>query len=439
MKMNLRFASILLMVLASSVSIGNADDDLPLDPVTAAFDAGQVEEGRKLALERLTTIVEAMPDKIEITNLDEATALRMRRMITTLELLDSWTNAEGKALYITNGHLDDKFADNVWMPMFIAAKTFIARLDAAIAQCQKLAETQNDQRWLAWVKHWRNYRDNSLTRLSLLAKIINRPDLVKAVFEFGGPCNGCTTAEQFLVAKQDVSSWLNYSLARPLPEADEKQFKELLNRWVTAVEKKDREALQQLYADPGQADRLVENGLFDSFKFRQVNVFAGKLLARKTGDNSLYLILECPAKNPSDLNTRYCETFSSVRSQGVWKFVNPHDDGLSLAQKDQIKKLIETWAAAMMAEDVEKAAGLCADPAEARGKLPPHMAKYKDVRIDLTNAKYEIHRGSDGTISVECDYVLIAKDSNRKADTQHVMFHLVFMDNQFKIAPSRKN
>lgn len=428
---------IVMLLLASSVSIGNADSDLPLDPVTAAFDAGQMEEGRKLALERLTTIIEALPDNIEITNLDEATAVRMRRMITTLELLDRWTNAEGKALYITNGHLDDKFADNVWMPMFIAAKTFIARLDAAIAQCQKLAETQNDQRWLAWVKHWHHYQDNSVMRLALLAKIINRPDLVKAVFEFGGPCNGYTTADQFLAAKQDVPSWLNYSLARPLPEADEKQFKELLNRWVTAVEKKDREALRQLYADPGQADRLVENGLFDSFKFRQVNVFAGKLLARKTGDNSLYLILECPAKNPSDLDTRYCETFSSVRSQDGWKFVNPNDDGLSLAQKGQIKKLIETWAAAMMAGDVEKAASLYADSAEAREKLPPHMAKYKDVRIDLTDAKYEIRRESRGDISVDFNYVLVAKDSDRKTEKRG-RFHIVFQGHQFKFSRSSK-
>jgi hypothetical protein len=424
----------LAVVATGTILVKASAPDPPPNPAMIAFAAGRVEEGRKIAAATLSTSINSVPDQKPINALDADAASYGEALCRALQAVGSWTQVEAVHLYRQGGSAED-FVANAWGPLFNATKDLVGRLDITIGQCQKLLDASGtkDPLWTRRLGDWRNARHVALLTVSLLAKKAQRPDFVKQVFTLGGKIGTYADAQAFLTQEQDPSHVFAVDLAAPvLSPAEEKEVREVLSRWMIAVEKNDTQAFTALYDDPGQAQRLLETGLFQSFKYQQVDTTAGHCSATKLSDGSLFISLGCPAQNRRGDKDYFRGEFTLVHVGNDWKFRNPDDDGVSLAEKQEIRTLVATWFEAASTQDLDKLVQLYNDPDSARKLLAPELASIANERMDLADAVFSFHRQADGSITLKVEKIATTNKEGRHLDDDQC-FKIATVDHQPKL------
>lgn len=341
---------IVMLLMTGGASVARATSPTPPpDPVAVAFDVGDMKEGREIAAARLADSIKRIPPQRSIKTLDADTLAYGNALSMAVQSIGHWIHDEGVHLYLQDGS-DEDFITHAWEPIFKASKDLVPRLDIAIDECQKLMDASGggDAGWKPRLSNWRLFRNALLQAEAVLANKAHRPDLVKQVFDLGGKIGQYADAQAFMAQPPDPTRIFG---SKPPPSIlspeDQKAVCGLLERWFTAVGKRDRDALRELYADPGQADRLVENGLFDNFRFQQVKVLAERLGASKIDNKSVSLRVKFPAKTIRGQYTYFQKLFTLSHSQGTWKFVNIHEEKLSRTQQNAFNKMIAMLVAAV--------------------------------------------------------------------------------------------
>jgi hypothetical protein len=406
----------------------------PPDWAIHEFSKGNLVEGRKIALERVASNLKRVTEDAPIKTLDASVKDRGLFLLEALDAVSAWAQAEASVIY-REGKADENFVERGWTPMLEQAKSIITRLDAMGKQVEKLLGDAGEDAvsWKGRLSDWQATRDITVFRLALLAKMAGDPDLVKQVFEFSKPIGSSKSAEEFLAAKQDLHVLKINSEPPSLSPDQEETVRRLLVKWMTAVEEGDRKSFAALYEDQDAAQRLLESGLFQDFKYRKVNPLKGTLTATKLADGVIYLSLACPATSAKGDDSEYRGFFTLVPKGESWLFRVRDDNGLNRNQEEEIKKLIARWFEAVLAKDAKKASSLYRDQDAAAKEINQGIKEMDGVaRVDIKSAGYEFERQADGSYSVFVErYIITDKEGGRKPGGHD--FIVVRSDGEFKL------